>query len=219
MFTSTIIATFKLPLSYILEANVVHSFVNPCYWCNLSIFWWLDPEWRRLLSTSQEQTQGKDHQGQGESAGLQPGPGAFSGLWGASTMTSLQAINITMSDVVQHEHKVLAPFFLLLFGKGDFCSCVLFSSPFQDSKILKPGCWPRPPVNYCILIALALKSSHSGSLKVQQIYHFTRSEFDDLLEPLRFMCFRIKSWRLTFLQTADVFTFVGVTQATHGIRL
>uniref|UniRef100_A0A671Y469 Forkhead box R1 n=1 Tax=Sparus aurata TaxID=8175 RepID=A0A671Y469_SPAAU len=47
----------------------------------------------------------------------------------------------------------------------------------QDSKILKPGCWPRPPVNYCILIALALKSSHSGSLKVQQIYHFTRENF------------------------------------------
>ncbi|XP_030270584.1 forkhead box protein R1 isoform X2 [Sparus aurata] len=47
----------------------------------------------------------------------------------------------------------------------------------KDSKILKPGCWPRPPVNYCILIALALKSSHSGSLKVQQIYHFTRENF------------------------------------------
>lgn len=45
---------------------------------------------------------------------------------------------------------------------------------FQDFKNLKPGCWPRPPVNYCILIALALKSSHSGSLKVQQIYQFTR---------------------------------------------
>ncbi|KAI3377322.1 hypothetical protein L3Q82_008526, partial [Scortum barcoo] len=44
----------------------------------------------------------------------------------------------------------------------------------RDSKTLKPGCWPRPPVNYCILIALALKSSHTGSLKVQQIYHFTR---------------------------------------------
>lgn len=93
-----------------------------------------------------------------------------------------------------------------LFGKGDFCSCVLFSSPFQDSKILKPGCWPRPPVNYCILIALALKSSHSGSLKVQQIYHFTRSE-DDLLEPRRFMFTRIKCWRLTCLQTAHVFIF------------
>ena len=95
-----------------------------------------------------------------------------------------------MSDVVQHEHKVGA--LLSLFGKGDFCSCVLSSSLFQDSKILKPGCWPRPPVNYCILIALALKSSHSGSLKVQQIYHFTRSEFYDLLEPHRFMSIRIK---------------------------
>uniref|UniRef100_A0A3Q3VJT5 Fork-head domain-containing protein n=1 Tax=Mola mola TaxID=94237 RepID=A0A3Q3VJT5_MOLML len=47
----------------------------------------------------------------------------------------------------------------------------------QDFKTLKPGCWPRPPVNYCILIALALKSSHTGSLKVQQIYHFTRENF------------------------------------------
>ncbi|XP_031704660.1 forkhead box protein R1 [Anarrhichthys ocellatus] len=48
---------------------------------------------------------------------------------------------------------------------------------FRDSKTLKPGCWPRPPVNYCILIALALKSSHTGSLKVQQIYNFTREHF------------------------------------------
>ncbi|XP_070818294.1 forkhead box protein R1 [Chaetodon trifascialis] len=47
----------------------------------------------------------------------------------------------------------------------------------RDSKTVKPGCWPRPPVNYCILIALALKSSLSGSLKVQQIYHFTREHF------------------------------------------
>nr|XP_020443983.1 forkhead box protein R1 isoform X4 [Monopterus albus] len=47
----------------------------------------------------------------------------------------------------------------------------------SDSKTLKPGCWPRPPVNYCILIALALKSSHTGSLKVQQIYSFTREHF------------------------------------------
>ncbi|XP_051919291.1 forkhead box protein R1 isoform X1 [Hippocampus zosterae] len=46
-----------------------------------------------------------------------------------------------------------------------------------DNKSLKPGCWPRPPVNYCILIALALKSSHNGSLKVQQIYNFTREHF------------------------------------------
>ncbi|XP_058485302.1 forkhead box protein R1 [Solea solea] len=47
----------------------------------------------------------------------------------------------------------------------------------RESKNLKPGCWPRPPVNYCILIALALKSSHTGSLKVQQIYNFTREHF------------------------------------------
>ncbi|KAM9861153.1 forkhead box protein R1 [Aulostomus maculatus] len=47
----------------------------------------------------------------------------------------------------------------------------------RDSKTLNPGCWPRPPVNYCILIALALKSSHTGSLKVQQIYNFTREHF------------------------------------------
>ncbi|XP_033972809.1 forkhead box protein R1 isoform X2 [Trematomus bernacchii] len=47
----------------------------------------------------------------------------------------------------------------------------------RDSRTLKPGCWPRPPVNYCILIALALKSSHTGSLKVQQIYNFTREHF------------------------------------------
>ncbi|CAJ1050014.1 forkhead box protein R1 [Xyrichtys novacula] len=47
----------------------------------------------------------------------------------------------------------------------------------RDSKTLKPGCWPRPPVNYCILIALALKSSHTGSLKVQQIYSFCREHF------------------------------------------
>ncbi|KAK2854266.1 hypothetical protein Q5P01_006927 [Channa striata] len=47
----------------------------------------------------------------------------------------------------------------------------------RDNGSLKPGCWPRPPVNYCILIALALKSSHTGSLKVQQIYNFTREHF------------------------------------------
>ncbi|XP_035991566.1 forkhead box protein R1 isoform X1 [Fundulus heteroclitus] len=46
-----------------------------------------------------------------------------------------------------------------------------------DLKTLKPGCWPRPPVNYCILISLALKSSQTGSLKVQQIYNFTREHF------------------------------------------
>lgn len=44
----------------------------------------------------------------------------------------------------------------------------------QDSHNLKSGAWPRPPVNYCILIAMALSSSRSGSLNVQQIYNFTR---------------------------------------------
>ncbi|KAK2816517.1 hypothetical protein Q7C36_022788 [Tachysurus vachellii] len=47
----------------------------------------------------------------------------------------------------------------------------------QDSHNLKSGAWPRPPVNYCILIAMALSSSRSGSLNVQQIYNFTREHF------------------------------------------
>ncbi|KAG9282019.1 forkhead box protein N5 [Astyanax mexicanus] len=47
----------------------------------------------------------------------------------------------------------------------------------QDSCNLKNGAWPRPPVNYCILIAMALSSSRSGSLNVQQIYNFTRDHF------------------------------------------
>ncbi|XP_064424701.1 forkhead box protein R1 [Latimeria chalumnae] len=37
--------------------------------------------------------------------------------------------------------------------------------------------WPRPPINYCILIALALKNSKNDSLNVQQIYNFTREHF------------------------------------------
>ncbi|XP_053474172.1 forkhead box protein R1 isoform X2 [Ictalurus furcatus] len=47
----------------------------------------------------------------------------------------------------------------------------------QDSHNLKSGAWPRPPVNYCILIAMALSSSRSGSLNVQQIYNFAREHF------------------------------------------
>ncbi|KAL7838537.1 hypothetical protein AOLI_G00269410 [Acnodon oligacanthus] len=47
----------------------------------------------------------------------------------------------------------------------------------QDSRNLKSGAWPRPPVNYCILIAMALSSSRAGSLNVQQIYNFTREHF------------------------------------------
>ncbi|XP_043847164.1 forkhead box protein R1 [Dromiciops gliroides] len=37
--------------------------------------------------------------------------------------------------------------------------------------------WPRPPLNYCHLIALALKNSPSGGLNVQEIYNFTREHF------------------------------------------
>lgn len=36
------------------------------------------------------------------------------------------------------------------------------------------GGWPRPPLNYSILISLALCNSTSGSLTVQQIYQFAR---------------------------------------------
>ncbi|XP_066514759.1 forkhead box protein R1 [Hoplias malabaricus] len=46
-----------------------------------------------------------------------------------------------------------------------------------ESRNLKCGAWPRPPVNYCILIAMALSSSRTGSLNVQQIYNFTREHF------------------------------------------
>lgn len=50
------------------------------------------------------------------------------------------------------------------------------SSKRSDSR-WRPGCgfWPRPPVNYCVLISLALKCN--GSLRVQQIYSFTRELF------------------------------------------
>ncbi|XP_066837298.1 forkhead box protein R1 [Anser cygnoides] len=39
------------------------------------------------------------------------------------------------------------------------------------------GGWPRPPLNYSILITLALCNSTNGSLTVQQIYQFTRQHF------------------------------------------
>ncbi|OBS72402.1 hypothetical protein A6R68_13019 [Neotoma lepida] len=37
--------------------------------------------------------------------------------------------------------------------------------------------WPRPPLNYSHLVALALKSSPSCGLNVQEIYNFTRQHF------------------------------------------
>ncbi|KAM9269269.1 forkhead box protein R1 [Morus bassanus] len=48
--------------------------------------------------------------------------------------------------------------------------------PRQMSTKIEGG-WPRPPLNYCILITLALCNSTSGSLTVQQIYQFTRLHF------------------------------------------
>lgn len=45
--------------------------------------------------------------------------------------------------------------------------------PRQRSTKIEGG-WPRPPLNYCVLITLALCNSTSGSLTVQQIYQFTR---------------------------------------------
>ncbi|KAL8173436.1 UNVERIFIED_CONTAM: hypothetical protein K2H54_001453 [Gekko kuhli] len=39
------------------------------------------------------------------------------------------------------------------------------------------GGWPHPPLNYCLLISLALSSTADGSLAVQEIYQFTRHHF------------------------------------------
>ncbi|EGW13364.1 forkhead box protein R2 [Cricetulus griseus] len=48
----------------------------------------------------------------------------------------------------------------------------LHHGPHQDRES-----WPRPPLNYSHLVALALKSSPSCGLNVQQIYNFTRQHF------------------------------------------
>uniref|UniRef100_A0A8C0BBH0 Fork-head domain-containing protein n=1 Tax=Buteo japonicus TaxID=224669 RepID=A0A8C0BBH0_9AVES len=53
---------------------------------------------------------------------------------------------------------------------------VKLKSPRQMSTEIEGG-WPRPPLNYCILITLALCNSTSGSLTVQQIYQFMRQHF------------------------------------------
>lgn len=50
---------------------------------------------------------------------------------------------------------------------------VKLKCPRQTSTKIEGG-WPRPPLNYCILITLALCNSASGSLTVQQIYQFAR---------------------------------------------
>ncbi|XP_061334100.1 forkhead box protein R1 isoform X1 [Pezoporus flaviventris] len=48
--------------------------------------------------------------------------------------------------------------------------------PRQMSAKIEGG-WPRPPLNYCTLISIALCNSAGGSLTVQQIYQFTRQHF------------------------------------------
>ncbi|XP_009953388.1 PREDICTED: forkhead box protein N5-like, partial [Leptosomus discolor] len=48
--------------------------------------------------------------------------------------------------------------------------------PRQTSTKMEGG-WLRPPLNYSILITLALCNSASGSLTVQQIYQFIRQHF------------------------------------------
>ncbi|XP_062995097.1 forkhead box protein R1 [Elgaria multicarinata webbii] len=49
---------------------------------------------------------------------------------------------------------------------------------FRSRKLKRAqGGWPRPPLNYCILISLALSSSADSSLTVQEIYQFTRQHF------------------------------------------
>ncbi|CAM9816238.1 unnamed protein product [Bubo scandiacus] len=53
---------------------------------------------------------------------------------------------------------------------------VKLKRPRQMSIRIKGG-WLRPPLNYCILIALALLNSVSGSLTTQQIYQFTWQHF------------------------------------------
>nr|XP_020443984.1 forkhead box protein R1 isoform X5 [Monopterus albus] len=80
-------------------------------------------------------------------------------------------IQTSLLEPVETQHSLGASLQDKLLHPASSCS------EYLDSKTLKPGCWPRPPVNYCILIALALKSSHTGSLKVQQIYSFTREHF------------------------------------------
>uniref|UniRef100_A0A663M056 Fork-head domain-containing protein n=1 Tax=Athene cunicularia TaxID=194338 RepID=A0A663M056_ATHCN len=53
---------------------------------------------------------------------------------------------------------------------------VKLKHPRQMSIRIKGG-WLRPPLNYCILITLALRNRVSGSLTTQQIYQFTRQHF------------------------------------------
>lgn len=74
----------------------------------------------------------------------------------------------------------------------------------QDSCNLKSGAWPRPPVNYCILIAMALSSSRSGSLNVQQIYNFTR-----------WTKLKLVSWKTGFYQRGNLYYFFSFLPSIH----
>ncbi|XP_026536775.1 forkhead box protein R1 isoform X4 [Notechis scutatus] len=67
----------------------------------------------------------------------------------------------------------------------------------RSRKLLAQGSWPRPPLNYCILISLALSSSVDSSLTVQEIYKFT-SSFEKTTD---FVCLegnrKSRLWKLT----------------------
>ncbi|XP_051693674.2 forkhead box protein R1 isoform X1 [Oryctolagus cuniculus] len=69
----------------------------------------------------------------------------------------------------------------------DDSSCVALPSPhkraplqsrrLQQASSQEGRLWPRPPLNYFHLIALALRNSSPRGLNVQQIYSFTRQHF------------------------------------------
>ncbi|XP_073513932.1 forkhead box protein R1 [Phyllobates terribilis] len=77
-----------------------------------------------------------------------------------------------------------------LTSSSELCTeddCIMSSSPSTRRPRVKNGkgqvqktpyeTWPRPPINYCNLISLALRNSEDGSLNVQQIYSFVREHF------------------------------------------
>ncbi|XP_075183384.1 forkhead box protein R1 [Anomaloglossus baeobatrachus] len=77
-----------------------------------------------------------------------------------------------------------------LSSSSELCTeddCFMSSSPsthiqrvkYRKGQVQKSPCgtWPRPPINYCNLISLALRNSEDGSLNVQQIYSFVREHF------------------------------------------
>ncbi|XP_055076980.1 forkhead box protein R1 isoform X2 [Periophthalmus magnuspinnatus] len=95
----------------------------------------------------------------------------------------------------------------------------------QWSNRWAPGCssWPRPPVNYCLLIGLALK--YNGSLRVQQIYNFTKELFpffqtapDGWKNTIRHnLCFN-HSFKKTFTQSRGDREQQGRQSGSEGKR-